>query len=97
MTASHYAQKAASENIPGLHYSRFWTRQHKANEYFQPLTHTENPDFQLIHRRIREGGLTSTRQAADKLEISFTAALDMIAALELRELTGRGRFRAWGD
>ena len=34
--------------------------------------------------------------AAAELEISPRAALDMIAALDLRELTGRGRFRAWG-
>ena len=34
--------------------------------------------------------------AAAELKISPRAALDMIAALELHELTGRGRFRAWG-
>jgi hypothetical protein len=34
--------------------------------------------------------------AAAELDISPRAALDMIAALDLRELTGRGRFRAWG-
>jgi hypothetical protein len=34
--------------------------------------------------------------AAAELDVSARAALDMIAALELRELTGRGRFRAWG-
>lgn len=34
--------------------------------------------------------------AAAELEVSPRAALDMIASLELRELTGRGRFRAWG-
>ncbi len=34
--------------------------------------------------------------AAAELKISPRAALDMIAALDLRELTGRGRFRAWG-
>ncbi len=34
--------------------------------------------------------------AAAELEVSPRAALDMIGALDLRELTGRGRFRAWG-
>ncbi|MGA8170531.1 MAG: RHE_PE00001 family protein [Methylocystis sp.] len=34
--------------------------------------------------------------AAAELAVSPRAALDMIAAFDLRELTGRGRFRAWG-
>lgn len=33
---------------------------------------------------------------ATELDVSPRAALDMIAALDLRELTGRERFRAWG-
>jgi hypothetical protein len=38
----------------------------------------------------------TANMAAAELGVSARAALDMIAALELRELTGRGRFRAWG-
>ena len=34
--------------------------------------------------------------AAAELAVSPRAVLDMMAALDLRELTGRGRFRAWG-
>ncbi|MGC1861071.1 MAG: helix-turn-helix domain-containing protein [Methylocystis sp.] len=39
--------------------------------------------------------VTATMAAAE-LEVSPRDALDMMAALDLRELTGRGRFRAWG-
>jgi len=38
----------------------------------------------------------TANMAAAELNVSPRAALDMIAALDLRELTGRGRFRAWG-
>lgn len=38
----------------------------------------------------------TANMAAVELEVSARAARDMMAALDLRELTGRGRFRAWG-
>ena len=33
---------------------------------------------------------------AAELKISQRAALDLIAELNIREVTGRGRYRAWG-
>jgi hypothetical protein len=60
MTAYYYAQKDSSENILGLHYSRFWSRSRDANECFQMLADAENHDFRLINRRIREDGLTAS-------------------------------------
>ncbi|MBT9372906.1 RHE_PE00001 family protein [Rhizobium sp. CSW-27] len=39
--------------------------------------------------------LISTRMAASRLEITPRAALRLIEELGLREITGRGRFRAW--
>jgi hypothetical protein len=38
----------------------------------------------------------TANMAAVELKVSARAARDMMAALDLRELTGRGRFRAWG-
>jgi hypothetical protein len=38
----------------------------------------------------------TANMAAAELKVSARAARDMMAALDLRELTGRGRFRAWG-
>jgi hypothetical protein len=38
----------------------------------------------------------TANMAAAELGVSARAALDMMAALDVRELTGRGRFRAWG-
>ena len=40
--------------------------------------------------------LVTAAMATAELDVSPRAALDMIAALDLREFTGRGRFRAWG-
>jgi Protein of unknown function (DUF1612)/HTH DNA binding domain len=40
--------------------------------------------------------LVSTNLVADELEISARAAQNLVTELGLRELTGRGRYRAWG-
>lgn len=40
--------------------------------------------------------LLSAAMISSELRISQRAALDLIAELEVREFTGRGRFRAWG-
>jgi hypothetical protein len=32
----------------------------------------------------------------DRLKISKQGALNLVGELSLREMTGRGRFRAWG-
>ncbi|RWJ00145.1 RHE_PE00001 family protein [Mesorhizobium sp.] len=40
--------------------------------------------------------LVSTSMIQDTLEVSRQGALDLVGALNLRELTGRGSFRAWG-
>ncbi|RUV45213.1 DUF1612 domain-containing protein [Mesorhizobium sp. M5C.F.Ca.IN.020.29.1.1] len=40
--------------------------------------------------------LVSTSMIQDKLEVSRQGALDLVGALNLREMTGRGSFRAWG-
>ncbi|MER9056959.1 RHE_PE00001 family protein [Mesorhizobium sp. M0910] len=40
--------------------------------------------------------LVSTSMIQDALEVSRQGALDLIGALHLREMTGRGSFRAWG-
>ena len=40
--------------------------------------------------------LVSAGMIAAELNITARAAQDLVAALGLRELTGRGRYRAWG-
>ena len=40
--------------------------------------------------------LVSAGMVAKALEITPRAALALVQELNLRELTGRGRFRAWG-
>lgn len=40
--------------------------------------------------------LVSTRMIQDTLEVSRQGALDLVGALKLREMTGRGSYRAWG-
>ncbi|MFX3727061.1 helix-turn-helix domain-containing protein, partial [Streptococcus suis] len=40
--------------------------------------------------------LVSAGMIAAKLDITPRAALRLVAELNLREMTGRGRFRAWG-
>ena len=40
--------------------------------------------------------LVSAGMVADTLEVTPRAALRMVEELGLREMTGRGRFRAWG-
>ncbi|RWN51514.1 RHE_PE00001 family protein [Mesorhizobium sp.] len=40
--------------------------------------------------------LVSTSMIQDTLEVSRQGALDLVGALKLREMTGRGSFRAWG-
>ena len=39
--------------------------------------------------------LVTTDMIATELSVTHRAALDMIAILDLREVTGRGRYRAW--
>jgi len=50
---------------------------------------------QLVDLVLAKSFVTAALAAAE-LDVSPRAALDMIAALDLRELTGRERFRAWG-
>ncbi len=45
----------------------------------------------VVARPILSAGLI-----ARELKVSSRAAQDLVAALDLRELTGRGRYRAWG-
>jgi len=40
--------------------------------------------------------LVSAGMIAKQLKITPRAAQDLVAELGLRELTGRGRYRAWG-
>lgn len=40
--------------------------------------------------------LVSTGMIQDRLGVSKQGALDLVGELRLREMTGRGRFRAWG-
>lgn len=40
--------------------------------------------------------LVSTSMIQDTLEVSRQGALDLVGALKLREMTGKGSFRAWG-
>jgi hypothetical protein len=39
--------------------------------------------------------LVSSAMVAKELRVSIRAALDLLALLDAREITGRGRFRAW--
>jgi hypothetical protein len=50
---------------------------------------------ELVDLVMRRPVVSAGMIAAD-LDISSRAALDLIAALDLRETTGRGRYRAWG-
>jgi hypothetical protein len=40
--------------------------------------------------------VVSAALIAAELKISQRAALDLVAELGIREMTGRGRYRAWG-
>jgi hypothetical protein len=40
--------------------------------------------------------LVSTGMIQDRLKVSKQGALNLVGELNLREMTGRGRFRAWG-
>ena len=40
--------------------------------------------------------LVTADMIATELAVTSRAALDMVSSLDLREVTGRGRFRAWG-
>ena len=40
--------------------------------------------------------LVSTSMIQDKLKVTKQGALNLVGELGLREMTGRGRFRAWG-
>lgn len=40
--------------------------------------------------------MVSAGMIAEELGVTTQGALKIAAALNLRELTGRGRFRAWG-
>jgi hypothetical protein len=40
--------------------------------------------------------LVSTAMIQDRLKISKQGAINLVGELGLREMTGRGRFRAWG-
>jgi predicted transcriptional regulator len=40
--------------------------------------------------------LVSAGMIADELGVTPRAAQDLVAELGLREMTGRGRYRAWG-
>jgi hypothetical protein len=40
--------------------------------------------------------IVSTGMVQKKLKVSKQGALNLVGELSLRELTGRGRFRAWG-
>ena len=55
-----------------------------------------NSRLPLLADMVVAKPFVTAAMAAAELEVSPRAALDMIAALDLRELTGRGRFRAWG-
>ena len=45
----------------------------------------------VLARRVVSAGLI-----AAELKISQRAALSLVAELGIREMTGRGRYRAWG-
>ena len=40
--------------------------------------------------------LVSTGMIQDRLKVTQQGALNLVGELGLREMTGRGRFRAWG-
>ncbi len=40
--------------------------------------------------------LVSTAMIQDTLKVTKQGALNLVGELGLREITGRGRFRAWG-
>jgi HTH DNA binding domain len=40
--------------------------------------------------------ILSARLIARELKVTPRAAQDLVAELDLREMTGRGRYRAWG-
>ncbi|WP_342634103.1 helix-turn-helix domain-containing protein [Mesorhizobium tamadayense] len=40
--------------------------------------------------------LVSTGMIQDRLKVTKQGALNLVGELGLREMTGRGRFRAWG-
>ena len=40
--------------------------------------------------------IVSTALIQERLKVSKQGALNVVAELGLREMTGRGRFRAWG-
>ncbi|TIR98203.1 MAG: hypothetical protein E5X19_07580, partial [Mesorhizobium sp.] len=40
--------------------------------------------------------IVSTGMVEERLKVSKQGALNLIGELRLREMTGRGRFRAWG-
>ncbi len=40
--------------------------------------------------------LVSSQMVEKELEVTQQGALKLISDLNLREITGRGRFRAWG-
>ncbi|WP_352991147.1 helix-turn-helix domain-containing protein [Mesorhizobium sp. M1233] len=40
--------------------------------------------------------IVSTSLIQDKLKVTKQGALNLVGELGLREMTGRGRFRAWG-
>jgi hypothetical protein len=45
---------------------------------------------------VQSRPLVSTGMIQDSLEVSKQGALNLVGELNLREMTGRGRFRAWG-
>lgn len=45
----------------------------------------------VLARPVVSAGLIAT-----ELKVSQRAALDLVAELGIREVTGRGRYRAWG-
>jgi hypothetical protein len=65
------------------------------------------PDSRLRNRRknsslpglielVLARPVVSAGLIAAELKVSQRAALDLIAELGIREITGRGRYRAWG-
>ncbi len=50
---------------------------------------------QLVDMMMRSP-LVSSQMVEKELEITQQGALKLISDLNLREITGRGRFRAWG-
>ena len=50
---------------------------------------------QLVDMMMRSP-LVSSQMVEKELEVTQQGALKLISDLNLREITGRGRFRAWG-